>query len=142
MSYISITQIPIRDENLKVIAGNGSTINTVIVGYALADADGIINSYLKSGGYAVPLLSPIPDEIKAIARSLAVYKLYEWSEVGNTKAAEFYDKAIVELEKIRDGKRNIVGLIRSSKIKVIQPFESETLGNYTESKFNMSKPHD
>jgi len=145
MSYISITGIPIRNDagsySLLNLAGDGTTLNTAVINEALTDADGIIDSYLLAGGYTVPLTAPYPGVIKSIERSIVVYKLFERGNGLNEAAVKYYDEAILNLEKIRDGKMIIPGLVKANRITVIQPFEDDDLGGYDEAKFNMSLPH-
>lgn len=55
--------------------GNGG-IDAVKVAAAISDADGEIDGYLASGGYATPL-STVPAIIKGYACDIARYRLYD-----------------------------------------------------------------
>lgn len=65
-----------NDAVLRQLAPDGADgIDAAIVAGAISSADGIIDGYMLSGGYTVPLASP-PGIVKEISVGLAICYLY------------------------------------------------------------------
>lgn len=78
---------------------NGTAIDTVVLGKALADADDLINSYLATR-YTLPL-SSTPKIIVRAASDIARFYLYEDRVTEAVKAR--YDDTVKYLKSVADG---------------------------------------
>lgn len=71
---------------------------------AVADADGLINGYLRKRGYPVPI-SPVPRIVTAWSRDIARYFLHQdrLSSEGNDPIVRAYRDALKLLQQLADG---------------------------------------
>ncbi|CDX19710.1 conserved hypothetical protein [Mesorhizobium sp. ORS 3359] len=78
-----------------------STIDAVVVGRALADADGVIDGYIGKQ-YALPL-SVVPPVLVKVAADLARYFLHGEAAAKDSKVTRDYDDAIDWLKDVAKG---------------------------------------
>ena len=78
---------------------NGTTINTVVLGRALADADAEVDTRVGSR-YALPLAS-VPPVLVRVAADIARYFL--WADAASEQVRNRYKDAIGLLDKIASG---------------------------------------
>lgn len=64
------------------------------VQHAIDHADGVIDGYLLSGGYTIPI-SPVPQSVRGYAVDLAVYSLLKSKGISESEG----DKAIISAAK-------------------------------------------
>lgn len=109
MSYAAVTDLELRLGTQTVIEltnpkRRADSINTPVADAAIADATGIIDSYI---GQRVSLpLDIVPALVKTLAIDLAVYYLkVKLGNTGNTDNAttKLYDDAIKHLERFAKG---------------------------------------
>lgn len=85
---------------------NNGTADSAVTAQALADADAVIDSYLKTAGYTVPI-SPVPAVIELHAANLARYFLM--GALPTEAATDRYNQAIAWLKDIAAGRASLGG---------------------------------
>lgn len=107
MAYIELSDLSqaMTDKDLIQLTDDAGTglINTVRVDEVIEMADSVVNSYI-AGRYKVPLAGPIPEVVRAVSVSIAVYFLWMRSdgEIPD-KRKEAYSAAITLLKDIARG---------------------------------------
>lgn len=79
-------------------------INTGVLNTALADANALVDAYLRGGGYTLPLTSSEPALISA-ACAIARWKLFDKARPEEVQVA--YDDAIAFLKSVAEGKTRL-----------------------------------
>lgn len=87
---------------------------------AIADADDIIDGYLRSGGYSTPLTT-VPGTVKGWSIDIAIYTLSRRLAVEDAKLRKWYDDAIAMLRSVASKKFILPG--------VAMPTEATTTGS-------------
>jgi len=123
-------------EIISQLTGKTGSIVSAIVDAAIEYADGEIDGALN-GRYIVPLTGTIPEVIVNYSIQLSICYLYRRRHSTPEDVKLECDQVKKELEEIRTGERTIPGL-SSSDMVVVQPFEADDLGGYTENKFDMN----
>lgn len=141
MAYIDLAYIKARvdDTTLKNLTkekGGADEIDATKVTARIADAESLVNSKLVKR-YAVPL-TVVPASIQQITYDIALYYLYKTHRTHKMdEEIKFgYEQAIKELNRIEDGKSNLVGVseLTTSPSKVLV-YTTATANNR---KFNKS----
>ena len=92
MAYCTKADLAAAFGSTKITSWSGS--DDAKVQHAIDNADGIIDGYLVSGGYAVPI-DPVPQNVKGYAVDLAVYSLLKSKGISESES----DKVIVAAAK-------------------------------------------
>jgi phage gp36-like protein len=110
MAYCSeedlLKMIPQADL-LDLTVDSGDVPDSFIIEDAISKAEAEINSYLGVK-YVVPL-SPVPDQVKALAVDLALYHLYSRRNLVPPVRQQRYEDAVASLKQVVAGKMVIVG---------------------------------
>lgn len=126
MPYIDLIYIKARvdDNTLKNLTkekGGTDEIDEALVAARISDAQSIVDSKLAKR-YTVPLTT-IPANIKQITYDITLYYLYKTHRTHKVdEEIKFsYEQAIRDLNRIEDGKSNLVGVseLTSSPSKVL-----------------------
>ncbi|MFA7327129.1 MAG: DUF1320 domain-containing protein [Candidatus Kapaibacterium sp.] len=126
MLYIDLVYIKARvdDTTLKNLTkekGGADEIDEALVTARIADAESLVDSKLVKR-YSVPLTTA-PANIKQITYDITLYYLYKTHRTHKMdEEIKFgYEQAIKELNRIEDGKSNLVGVseLTSSPSKVL-----------------------
>ncbi len=114
MAYCTLADLimAIPERNLIQVTDDEGTglVNEARVTQAIADADDLIDSYLR-GKHTVPLdITPFPTAIRRISVDISIYMLYRRRLEFDTTdpMTAMYKEAIRFLEGVRDGK-NVIG---------------------------------
>lgn len=75
---------------------------------AIADADGLIDGYLRKAGYAVPML-PIPRLVTVWCRAITRYNLHKNDLGSDSMIVRDYKDALKLLQQVADGKLSLGG---------------------------------
>jgi phage gp36-like protein len=110
MAYCSeddlLNMIP-QTELAELTVESGEVPDSLIIAEAISKAEAEIDSYLGVR-YAVPLSDP-PDQVKALAVDLAIYRLYSRRSVVPPVRQQNYDTAVAFLKQVAAGQAVIVG---------------------------------
>lgn len=141
MAYIDVDYIKARmdDTRLKQITkeqGGVDAIDEALVTARISDAQSIVDSKLVKR-YTVPLTT-VPESIRQLTYDITLYFLYKTHRTHKMdEQIKFgYETAIKELNRIEDGKSNLVGVseLTTSPSKILV----YTTANAKDRKFNKS----
>lgn len=141
MTYATLDQLTKRygEQMLLLLTDRGEVptgaIDTDVVDRALADTDGVINSFLV-GRYTLPL-AQTPDPLPDIAQAVAIWKLHRHAP--DEKIKDDYKDAMAMLDRLSRGliKLDLAGVepatVSSTGVRITDreaPFTAEKMKGY------------
>lgn len=82
-------------------------VNSTTLGLAIAGADAEVDSFLRTGGYVLPLAVPVPILIVKWARDITIYNLYRRRQRLPEAVRQAYEDTIAALTQVARGTRKL-----------------------------------
>ena len=141
MSYCTQADLELSysTEALQQIAGDGTDIDSDIISESIADADGLIDSYICQL-YSVPLTT-VPQIINTISKKITWYYLFNRQPGGSETAENEYNNCIELLKRLANKEIKLPNVSPSSGLLLIDGMTDTDRGNYDYPLHDMSKLH-